>query len=833
MKRAILALLIPALLLLTARTAVAVAPDTFSPVVSYQFLDSLDDSPATSPIVSYQFLDSLDDSPATSPIVSPVVSYQYYDWIGDANVTFQYSPNVSYRFNGAPQILTQPLAQVLKVGQTATFSVSADGSAPMSYQWRFNGVNLPGGSSPSISVADLQLAYSGRYSVTVQNAYGSAVSNDARLTVYLSPSTQQPVPPTLTTATNTLSTAQTTKPTAPVSTQLKWFNSATNNFESVPQPFPTGKMAIVLTHGWKSSPSGTLNNPEWPIKMARALAPAYGGIANIFAWDWQEDARGETGVLAQFDPAPAAARTIPQGSALGTALMATLGPTYNSYIHFIGHSFGTAVNCAAANYIHGDKRPRGDTRPVTQKYEAFRTHMTLFDEAELATAMKGLHIFWDSVLGAFDDFYVNDGVQQLNNFRVKVIPKQWGWIDNYVSEVGFLHPEAMNAMLWRKNYPNLPSNIVDPHGYAVEWYQYTITHPGASLVGHRWSFERNTLPTPNEYLPPSYYKQSLDLNGSEWAVSKMTVLEAEAASWGRVVAYPTLKAAQGMDAAGKYIQKEVDAAGNYVYEKVSTISTKVGAVYLDGIQYAGNMLANFVEGFSTPKGTPVFVGSAGSTPAYILTPVQTVSGNQRADWKLNFSIQPGTPQPQQLNMPMKATAIANAAAPVNAVFTFIPIHVSNEAVAISFEYKMDGTAVDDFMTMGIGTANNYTMEAKYVEDGQWNGTPVILVTDFRDQDVQFVFALNGTSGPPAGMLSVRNIHFYVPPRPQLTLQMANPQMTVSWPLSALEWTVESTTDLSNPNGWQPVVTAPLDSDYFHTQTFDISTTGKAFFRLRK
>ena len=70
------------LLLLAARTAVATAPDTFSPVVSYQFLESLD------------------SSPATSPIVSPVVSYQYFDWIGDANVTFRNSADVSYYFSG-------------------------------------------------------------------------------------------------------------------------------------------------------------------------------------------------------------------------------------------------------------------------------------------------------------------------------------------------------------------------------------------------------------------------------------------------------------------------------------------------------------------------------------------------------------------------------------------------------------------------------------------------------------------------------------------------------------------------------------------------------------
>lgn len=56
--------------------------------------------------VSFQYLNSLDDSPATSPIVSKVVSYQYFDWPGDENLMFQYSPPVSYRYSGPPQIVT-------------------------------------------------------------------------------------------------------------------------------------------------------------------------------------------------------------------------------------------------------------------------------------------------------------------------------------------------------------------------------------------------------------------------------------------------------------------------------------------------------------------------------------------------------------------------------------------------------------------------------------------------------------------------------------------------------------------------------------------------------
>ncbi len=193
---------------------------------------------------------------------------------------------------------------------------------------------------------------------------------------------------------------------------------------------------------------------------------------------------------------------------------------------------------------------------------------------------------------------------------------------------------------------------------------------------------------------------------------------------------------------------------------LSALGNKIEGVYLDGIQYSANMVANFAETFSARKGTPVYLGAAGSTPAYFLQPGQTISGNTQATWDFQFSIQPGAPQPQQLNVPMRATALASSPTgpAANAVYTFIPIHIANEAVGMSFEYKMDGAATDDFMTMGIGTENDYTMEAKFVDDGQWNGAPVLEVSDFHDQDVQLAFALNGSNGPPAGMLSVRNIH---------------------------------------------------------------------------
>jgi hypothetical protein len=51
----------------------------------------------------------------------------------------------------APSILMQPQSQVIPIGRAATFSVSAFGPVPLSYQWSKNGVEIPGATSASYS----------------------------------------------------------------------------------------------------------------------------------------------------------------------------------------------------------------------------------------------------------------------------------------------------------------------------------------------------------------------------------------------------------------------------------------------------------------------------------------------------------------------------------------------------------------------------------------------------------------------------------------------------------------------------------------------------------
>jgi hypothetical protein len=94
------------------------------------------------------------------------------------------SPNT----NVPPGISTQPTNQVTNVGGSASFSVGATGSPPLSYQWNFGGVPLGGATSATLSLVNVQTSQAGNYSAIVSDSSGAVTSAVATLTVVVSPS---------------------------------------------------------------------------------------------------------------------------------------------------------------------------------------------------------------------------------------------------------------------------------------------------------------------------------------------------------------------------------------------------------------------------------------------------------------------------------------------------------------------------------------------------------------------------------------------------------------------------------------------------------------------
>ncbi|MEO5717265.1 MAG: immunoglobulin domain-containing protein [Chthoniobacterales bacterium] len=142
-----------------------------------------------------------------------------------------------------PAIVTQPMDKTVLLGETATFSVTATGTDPLAYQWQKNGAAVAGAIQSSYTTPPATAGDNGSvFQVTVTNAAGSVISNQAILTVNLPPTiTIQPQNKSVAIGKSVRFTVAATGP-APLSYQ--WYKNgapiatATKDFYNTPAAVP-------------------------------------------------------------------------------------------------------------------------------------------------------------------------------------------------------------------------------------------------------------------------------------------------------------------------------------------------------------------------------------------------------------------------------------------------------------------------------------------------------------------------------------------------------------------------------------------------------------------
>ena len=182
----------------------------------------------------------------------------------------------------APSITSHPANQTVTAGQMATFSVSASGTAPLSYQWRKNGLYITGATSSSYTTPATTTADSGStFSVVVTNSAGSTTSNNATLTVNaaaVAPSiTTQPANQTVTAGQTAMFSVSATG-TAPMGYQWRKngtnITGATSSSYSTPATTTTdsgSSFSVVISN---SAGSVSSNNATLMVNQAAAVAPS-------------------------------------------------------------------------------------------------------------------------------------------------------------------------------------------------------------------------------------------------------------------------------------------------------------------------------------------------------------------------------------------------------------------------------------------------------------------------------------------------------------------------------------------------------------------------------
>ena len=150
----------------------------------------------TAPLIYQWQKNSTDISGATlSTYTTPATSstdngalYSVVVFNGAGTVTSNQATLTVSAATGAPAIGTQPASQTVAAGQTASFSVTATGNGPLTYQWKKNGTDISGATSSTYTTPVNSSADTGAmYAVSVSNGAGTVTSSNATLTVSAAP----------------------------------------------------------------------------------------------------------------------------------------------------------------------------------------------------------------------------------------------------------------------------------------------------------------------------------------------------------------------------------------------------------------------------------------------------------------------------------------------------------------------------------------------------------------------------------------------------------------------------------------------------------------------
>ncbi len=759
------------------------------------------DNDAYSKPVSFQYLNSLDDSPATSPIVSKVVSYQYFDWPGDENVTFQNSAAVSYYYYNGPSLTVTGVvrtgAGVPVIGALVTMKRYG------SVFWQA-ATNAAGNYTASGLPPDY-------YTVTVtKTGYLTAASSEnatagGNLTRnFLLDSLPAPLPIidiNRLVASGAIREDPPTDLSDPKAPRLKVFNGSQfvdfrlNDPATVALLNPS-KTTVILSHGWLS------NSDDWPRAAAQRISTRSGiGAINIVAWEWRVQA--DTFL-------PSSDIACQQGELLGKALLqSSLQSGYNGHVHFIGHSMGTIVNATACDYVHG-AFPRASMNPASHWQSAQTApHMTLLDEAGIAPKL-GISVTPASIL-MWD--FARKGLVGLVPVRANVtwnspIPRQYSWIDNYISEVGRPHKEAVNVVLTK--FSTIP---VIAHGYSHRWYRDTISPAGmAPPIGFDSSFESGSIFPPNGVgrQPDSLWFENLatpDPLDLSYAPSSSPV-----------------------DTINNFVLKPAEQTGNAILNGYGSTIKFVGNIGGGVIYKTGNVVSSASEKIG------LMWDAASDKTADVLNSISPDNANTDKLTEAVLRLQLGTfsnqPQNIQSFRGIKTSSL-NSNSPIDEQpHAWFTVDVPEDAGMMVFDFTVTGEPEEDKIACAVNDQNVFTLPAKFAPDGETVSTDLIDLSSYAGQTVELFFGLTGGTSTSCG-LAIDGIRFVTIPLPQLAVSAIGDQIRLQWPAAATGWVPQRNPGLESEN-WEDVTLPETVTAVGGVVTLERPRLpGKEFFRLRR
>jgi hypothetical protein len=162
-------------------------------------------------------------------------------------------------------------------------------------------------------------------------------------------------------------------------------------------------------------------------------------------------------------------------------------------------------------------------------------------------------------------------------------------------------------------------------------------------------------------------------------------------------------------------------------------------------------------------------------------------------------------------------------------YVWIPVTVPANAVSLSFDFMLQGDGKQDSFQVTLNNSNLFSVETVLIQTNVTMNSGLIDVSQFAGQQGELFFGIVGGTSTSASV-TVSDIAFYVTLPLTLQAQRSGTNFTLSWPVSANGYVLETTTNLMDPNSWAKVTNIPVVVNFQYTVTNTISG-GNHFYRL--
>ncbi len=588
---------------------------------------------------------------------------------------------------------------------------------------------------------------------------------------------------------------------------------------------------IVMAHGWRS------DLDAWPESMAGAISGTiHPQQVNIVGWSWQEKAD------TRLPPIAEAAR---QGTQFGRALYAHLGSDYSQHLHFIGHSLGTIVNAYACDSAHGNC---GVLSECDWETDITTPHLTLLDEASLANTVEDRLFVSRNVVEVLK---LKDGLNETledfgtitpHNDWIDPIPREYDFIDNYISSVGSYQEEAVNILITssvdriaNRSIPSVAfpfgapgslgakavlvsevtgvTQVALEHSHAPIFYQdHILASQTEDTSVFHWALESSgnmvtagrpkgkglflyeNLTTPGQdvtYQAPDYSWVSVIENQPP----ELGIPAAKLRSLG--IAATSASLIRSGESLVTEIKQDIEISKDVAIETGRIIGDSTQAY----ITYANHKKDEAFETLGeVGYETAVTVGHAWESG--------TTKVSETVDW---ISEQPVVEKFLQVTSPTFNLTNTftlfkrdNQRSPRGKSLTedvgvWLTIEVPTNVDLLTFDMMRTGETGRDSFVCAINGQNKYRVPAAFIPE-TWSGAEFIDISEFRGQTIEVFFGFIGDTAS-ASDLAVRGLRFVTFPQPEMqlttvegTVMLEMPQnlngmkLEVSESLEGTDWT---------------------------------------------